>query len=523
MTDAVKHVSPADVDERLAAVVGNASAIQAIASAVEGTLGPKGLNCMLVDRYGDVTVTNDGSTILAKVDVSHPAARMLIHTARAQDAQVGDGTTTATILAAALIAEGVKNVSRGVPVTKVIEGIRAGVECAVRTYQEMSVPVRSLKDPNLFHAAHIAGRERPQVAELIVRAARLVGRQKLLDPGYKLRDAVVAKEGAQNQVVRGVIVDKERLNKQMPRERLDCKVLVVDDALEPEQVDEEALATEAGFRRSQELREEFLCGLGRLVELGVGLVVVDRGVHDLAEEVLTDAQVMVVRRVTRKDITRVLEHTGAKAAKRSSLYKSKEELIPSLGHAQRVYEDEHLQHVRIEGGGGKPVASILIGAATREVRDEQQRIAEDAAAALQACVQAGYVPGGGAAEIAALRRVQQVRERTQGMASYGVDCVIEALKRPLAQMVANAGYNPLEKVETVIAAQAAQNSDRLAVEFGAGEVTDMVAVGVIDPTLVKVYALQAAGEIAEAILRINTVIRKRDEKSTNASSQAGGT
>jgi len=511
MSGEVKHVAPIEVDERLAALLANASAVRAIASAVEGTLGPKGLNCMLVDRLGDVTVTNDGSTILSKIDVSHPAARMVINTAKAQEVEVGDGTTTTTILANALIAEGVSHASRGVPVTRIIEGMRAGLARAVAVLREKSVAISDLDDPVLRQVAIIAGREQEDLADLALEAARLLGAEKLREEAFRLAEWVVAKEGAQSQVLPGLVIEKERLSRQMPREVKPARILVVDDALEPEEVEEEALGTEAGFQRYLALREAFREDLQRLVGLGVRVVVVHKGVDSLAEEILTEAGVMVVRRVSSRDIAAIAEHTGARPIKRHGLRKEASDLRKAVGRARRVYEDERLEHLRILGGRGAPAATMLVGAATAAVKEERQRIAQDAASAVQQAVRGGIVAGGGAAELSAIPEVERVREQLSGMAAYGADCVIEALRRPLRQIVANAGFNPLEKLGDVLAARAAGNRDSLGIDCDTGQVADMMAAGVVDATTVKVYAIEAAGEIAEAILRINTIIRKREE------------
>ena len=188
--------------------------------------------------------------------------------------------------------------------------------------------------------------------------------------------------------------------------------------------------------------------------------------------------------------------------------------LEAYGYAARVAEDERHGHIRITGGGGESTATIIVSAATAEVRQERLRIAEDAAAAVQAALQGGLLPGGGAAEIAALPAVLAARKGATGMAAYGLDCVSEALKRPLAQIVANAGYNPLEKVEEVVAQ--AQPGAAIGVDCDTGETADMLALGVVDAAPVKLYALQAAGEIATAVLRIATVIRRRDERPDEA-------
>lgn len=502
----------AEVDERLAALVTNANAIRAIASAVEGTLGPKGLDTMLVDKFGEVVITNDGVTILTQMEANHPAARMLINIARAQQEEIGDGTTTATVMAGAMVGTGVEQVSRGVPVVKIIEGLRVGLKRGLELMREKAQPVVNLDQPVVRQVALVAGRGHEDIADLVVKAARLIGKEKLYESSFKFSDTVLAEESAENQVFMGVIINKERMNRQMPGELENAKVLIIDDALEPEEIEDEALATESGFARYMELRNQFRENIHKIVEMQVGLVLVDRGVDDVAEEILTDEGIMVVQRIADKELRRAAEHTGARMVKRSGLKKSDDQLQQCLGRAKRVYNDEKLEQLWIYEGAGKPMATVVVGAATKEVVGERERIAKDAAAAIQSAVKGGVVPGGGALEIYVAGEIEKMRAGVRGMAAYGVDCIVEALKRPLAQIVANAGFNPLEKVGDVMAAQVETNNDFLAIDCDTGQVCDMFQSGVVDPLLVKTYAYQAAGEIAEAILRIDTIIKKKEEK-----------
>lgn len=499
------------MDESLAALMTNAAAVRAIAAAVQGTIGPKGLDTMLVDRFGEVIITNDGVTILDKMDVNHPAARMVINIAKAQQHEVGDGTTTATIMAGALVNEGVAQVLRGVPVARVIEGIRLGIAAAQTELTKRARHFKDLKDSRVSSIAMIAGRDNADIADLVVKAARLIGREKLLEPGYKLSEIIVAEENARNEVFLGVIVDKERMTKEMPEQVEQATLLIIDDALEPEELENEALSTEAGFRRYRELQDEFETNVGKIVEAGVNVVFTDRGVHARAEEILSDARILVVQRVPANELRRAAEHVGARMIKRTGLKKDLAELKKMTGFAEKVYEDEKLEHIRIMGGRGKPAATILVGAATKEVVGERQRIAKDAASSVQAAVRGGFVAGGGAVEVAMARAIEKSRGSLKGMSAYGLDCVVNALKRPLAQIVENAGYNPLEKVENIVAAQNDAKSDALGIDCETGEICDMVKMGVIDPAPVKLHALKAAGEVATAILRIDTIIRKKDE------------
>lgn len=503
--------SGAEVDERLAALLTNANAVRAITTAVEGTIGPKGLDTMLVDRFGEVIITNDGVTILDKMDVNHPAAKMLINIAKAQQAEVGDGTTTATIMAGGLVAEGVNQVLRGVPVAKVIEGVKFGIARALDEVGRRGRQIADAHDPILRSIAMIAGREHEDIADLVVKATELIGRDKLIEHNFKLSDIITAEEGAGNEVFMGVIVDKERMNKEMPEVLDNAKLLLIDDALEPEEVEDEALSTETGFKRYIDFQDEFKKNVQKIVDLGIKVVLVDRGVHDAAEEILTDAGVMVLQRVSAKDLRRVAEHAGARMIKRTGLKKELADLEKYIGFAEKIYEDEKLEQVRILGGKGKPMATILVGAATEEVVGERERIAKDAASSVQAAVKGGYVPGGGSIEIAIAREVEKTRDQLKGMAAYGVDCVANALRRPLSQIVENAGYNHLEKLEQVIAAQHRQNIDSLGIDCDTGEVADMLERGVIDPAPVKLHAIKAAGEVAVAILRIDTIIKKKEE------------
>jgi archaeal chaperonin len=505
------HVHPDKGEDSLSALQMNANAVKAVAAAVASTLGPKGLDTMLVNSKNEVIVTNDGVTILDRMEVSHPAARMIVNVAKAQQAEVGDGTTTATLLAAALVDEGVKQVARGVPVAKVIEGIQRGVRFALHKIQEKARHIYELDDEWLQRIAFTASRENEDITLAVIEAAHLVGREKLLEKHFKLSNCVVAHPRAESNVFSGILLNKSRMNQQMPQRLERINVLVLADSLKPEEVEEEARGTDAGFAKQEQLKEEFYVALEHLIHLRAGLIVTSGEVDVYAEEVLTDAGMMIVQGVTRDDLIKVAEHTGARPIKRSGLRKPPEELENLLGFAAEVEDDEVLERLRISGGRGKPFATIVIGAATEEVVEERERICKDAASAVQAAVQGGFVPGGGAIELALAREVEKFRDTVQGMERFGVSAVAEALQRPMSQVVANAGFNPLEKIEAVKALQLKRQSDSLGIDCDRGSVADMIDMGVVDPLPVKAHALRAAGEVATAILRIHTVVKMKDD------------
>lgn len=488
----------------------NASAVRAVMSAVENTIGPKGLDTMLVDQFGEVIITNDGMTILNQMEVAHPIAKMVINAVKAQQEAAGDGTTTTALLAGELVLSGLEQMMKGVPVAQVIEGMRKGIETACQLIEAEAVKIDYRDYDRLFDVALVAGREYHDIAQLIVSAVQMIGEEKLLEESFKFSDVVKAVEGADNEVFLGVLVERERLNEEMPREVMeDVAVLVIDDALEAEALENEAMATESGFRHYLETKASFKNNIEKIIASGVRAVFVDRGVNETAEEMLSDAGIMVVSRVPNKTLRLLTEHSGARMIKRTGLNRSLEELKKNLGRVDAVIFDEKLKQVKVIGGSGKAMATVLVSAATNEIVGERERIAKDAAASVQMAVREGMVAGGGACELAVARLLEKTKEAAAGMTAFGVECVINALKRPFMHIVSNAGFNPLEKLGDVSRAQVKENNNHLSINCDSGVIEDLLQKGVVDPAYVKSHALKVAGEVAEAILRINIIIKRK--------------
>jgi chaperonin GroEL (HSP60 family) len=295
----------------------------------------------------------------------------------------------------------------------------------------------------------------------------------------------------------------------MPRQTGPTRILIFDDALEPLRVDGEALGTEMGYAQQLRYDQEFSANLCKLAKLGVTAIFTDRAICDRAEEILNDLAIIGVQRVARHEWRRLAELAGACPLKRSALSKPEPELLKLSGFVAGIQVDERLKNLQILAPQEHPFVTILVGANTKEVVAERERIAKDAAAAVQAAVQGGVVPGGGSVELGLARQLCQ--NQLPGMASYGYNCVIEALKRPLTQICVNSGFNPLEKVEAVWAQQAIQDSCAIGVNCDNGALADMTELGIWDPYFVKQHAIQSAGEVSQAILRINTIIKMKVE------------
>ncbi|MEA1960344.1 MAG: TCP-1/cpn60 chaperonin family protein [Bacillota bacterium] len=505
-----KPITNNEVDDKFQTLLSNAAAARVISQTIEGTIGPRGLDIMMVDRTGDVVISNDGVTILRLMEVNHPVARMIINAARSQQVEVGDGTTTSTIWAGSLVAEGANQVLKGVPVTQVIQGIKTGVEAAVELIEEHSLAIHSMEDKLLFDVACIAGRGEQDLAGLVIQGASLLGKEKLLNPDYRFADAVIAREGVENQVLEGIFINKVPMNKEMPRVMDNCKILLIDDALAPDEVDREARGTEAGFKYYIQNKEKFENKLRAICQMGVNVILTDRSIDDLAEQRLTDAGIVAIQRVPMKEMDKIALYTDARKIKRAGLNRESEVIAGCLGNAQRLEVNDKNGYSQILGGIGEPHATILIGAATEEVVDERERIAFDAASAVQAALKNGVVPGGGAIEIWVANQLEQIARDVKGMAAYGVICVKEALLRPFSCIASNAGFNPLEKLSAITAEQMRQEKDSIAMNCDDGTLCDSVEKGVVDPVLVKIHALKAASEVATAILKINTIVKMKE-------------
>jgi chaperonin GroEL (HSP60 family) len=503
-------VDEQEVHQEFAALLNNAEAIRAVTEAVEGTLGPKGLDCMLVDGYGGLIITNDGVTILKTMDLNHPAARILMSAVEFQEEQVGDGTTTAAIVAGTLVLEGVNQVLKGVPPIKVIEGMKVGIDRALCLLEMMVLPISDLKSCLLGQLALVAARGQHDLAALVMDGARLLGEQLLRQPGFKLSEQVMAVTGPESELLQGTIIHREPLNITMADRYGPGRILILDDALEPPGIDSEALGTEIGITRWLQGETELQTNLEKLVDLGIIAVFTDRSISDNAADRLTQLGILGVSSIARQEWQRLAELSGACPIKRGSLVRSVPELRKVTGEVSGIEVNRASKFLKIFGTPTSKMVTILVGAHTKEVLYERERITKDAAGAVQAAWLGGIVSGGGSAELGITRRM--AKETIGGMSQYGYDCVIQALRRPLCQICRNAGFNSLEKVVQVLAAQEEHDSDTYGIDCDTGLVEDLAAAGIWDPYFVKMAALRSAGEVAEAILRIQMIIKMKEAK-----------
>jgi chaperonin GroEL (HSP60 family) len=283
-------------------------------------------------------------------------------------------------------------------------------------------------------------------------------------------------------------------------------VLVIADALEPESLDPQALGTESGFNQYLAAQNRFREALQNLSGRGIVVLLAEKSIDPVALDVLNQLGVLAFERVSRRDWQRICRFTGATPITRTALASKN---LP-LGKAQARYSGEQARLLFTEGAG-EPTVTLQVGAISDEVLAENVRVTTDSCGAVQAALRMGIVAGGGAAEVACRPAVQELLEQTQTLERFGIQSVLEALSRPLEQMLSNAGYAPLEKIAQVLAQQQIEQNPHLGIDQETGNITDLWKLGILDPTEVKIHALRVACEIAGRVLRIQTIVRKREE------------
>lgn len=499
-----------ETDERLSALITNASAIRTIAGAIENTIGPKGMDTMLVDSAGNIIVTNAGVTILDSMEVTHPAARMLISIARNQHRQAGDGTTTATIMAGTLVTEGLNHIMRGVPAGRVIDGITKAIDECLCVLKEKTVKIDGFEDPLLRRAVMIAGRGDKSIADFVIELAKRTGETKIKDRAFKLSDRIISISGAESELFEGLVIKKRRKSTLMPVELKKVKAIIFNDAVMPEEISENAMRTEAGFAAHRAYQEEFRRNLLKIKNLGIKLVLSSKSIDPFAEEFFTANDIMVVTRILEKQLADICEFTGGKQLRRNALERNEAEIEKSLGFIESIEEDVRYGILKMSGGKGIHISTFIQGASTEEITYERERIAQDACASLKSAFNEGVVAGGGAFELSLIPILKSKRDCIKDLSAYGVDCVIEALKRPMSQITSNAGFNPLEKLELALGTHK-EKPGNWGIDCDTGELTDMFEKGVLDPAIVKRHTLISAKEISQSILRINTIIRMKNQ------------
>ncbi|MCS7126754.1 MAG: TCP-1/cpn60 chaperonin family protein [Aigarchaeota archaeon] len=504
----------------------NIAAAKIISEIVKTTLGPKGMDKILVDSIGDVIVTNDGATILEKMDVEHPAAKMIIEVAKTQDSTVGDGTTTAVVLAGELLKHAEELIEQKIHPSTVISGYKKSLDIALEELKKVGRPVKledketlkkivmtALASKSLgFATDHIASLAIDSVLRVVEdRDGKLVADKDSIQIVKKIGKSLL-----ESQLVHGIIVDKEVVHPAMPKRVVNAKIALISAPFEIEKTE---FSAEIRIRDPLKIKE-FLDEetrilkemVDKVVAVGANVVFCQKGIDDLAQFFLAKAGILAVRRVKASDMEKLAKATGAKIVTNFEDLTEKDLGRAGLVEEVKIGED---RMVFVQECPNPKAVSVLIRAGLERQLDEAERAFNDAIMNMITLVSnLNYVPGGGAIEETLALRIRREASKYPGREQLAMMAFAEALESIPRTLAENAGLEPVE-ILTELRAKHEKDGHGYGIEVFSGKVVDMYSQGVLEPVKVKEQALKSSFEAAAMILRIDDVIaasRKREEK-----------
>ena len=499
----------------------NIMAAKIIAEAVRTTLGPRGMDKMLVDTLGDVVITNDGATILDEMDVEHPAAKMLVEVAKTQDEEVGDGTTSAVVLAGELLAQAEELLDQDVHATVIIKGYRMAQAKALEILDKIAKPVDSEDVKVLSNIAITAmtgkGAEvaRDELAELAVKGVKLVaekvnGKYEVDIDHVKLEK----KEGGamtDSQLIHGILIDKERVHPSMPKRVQNAKIALVNQAFEIEKTETDAKINITSPDQLREFLEEEENMLKKMVdkvrETGANVLLCQKGIDDMAQHYLAKAGIVAARRVKESDMEKLSRATGGKVVM-SLKELSKDDLgMAGLVEERKIAGDEM---IFVENCKNPKAVTILVRGGTEHVVDEIERALHDAVCVVAQVLQhPKIVAGGGSSEIAICRELDEYAKTVGGREGLAVEAFSKAVKAIPRALGENAGLDPIDTMQDLVAASADKGS-AMGLDVLSGKIKDMYKQNVVEAWSVKSQAIKSACDATMMILRIDDVIASKE-------------
>lgn len=495
----------------------NIAAAIAVADAVKTTLGPKGMDKMLVDSIGDIVITNDGVTILDEMEIEHPAAKMMVEVAKTQNEEVGDGTTTAVIVAGALLKKAEDLLDQNIHPTVITRGFKMAREEALKILNEIAQPV-TLNDEDLLKKIALTSmsgksmeRASPVLADIVVKAIREVAVEEngkvSIDTDDVKREKKHGGSVEETELVRGIVIDKEIAHPGMPKKIENAKIALLDVALEIKETETDAQIRITAPDQMQAFVDQEQRMLKSMVEKvaasGANVLLCQKGIDDVAQHYLSKHGILAARRVKKSDMDALAKATGARCVT------SLDDLTPAdLGFAKVVEEKkiggEEMTFVR-DCKDPKAV-TILVRGSTEHVVDEVDRSVEDAIGAVASAVEVGKIVGGaGAPEEEVARRIRKFAEKFSGREQLAILAFADALEIVPRALAENAGLDP---IDVLVELRAAHEKGRATagINIDTGKVEDAYSFGVVEPLKVKTQAINSASEAAEMILRIDDII-----------------
>lgn len=503
----------------------NITAAKVLAGIVRTTLGPKGMDKMLVNSMGDVTVTNDGATIMSEMDIAQPAARMLVETAKKQEEIVGDGTTSVVVIAGELLAKAEELLDDGIATSVVVKGFRNATDKAVELLEGIAVDADDKETLKKVAITAMSGKgsdyAKEHLADLVVEAALRIKEDGKSDIENINIQRVSGDSVEDSFLAEGIVIDKAPVSKAMPKDIEDAKIAIMKYPIELKEINTDTkidITSPEQFESFLNNEEEMIKDLvDQVVASGANVLFCQKGIDDMAEHYLKKAGIMTYKRVKKSDIERIAKATGAK------LVTDIEDLTADkLGSAGHVYLDKIFDHelTFIEECENPKASSIVLRGSTRYVTEQIARALDDALGVVAATIEEGKVLiGGGACEIDLIKQLREYGETVSGREQLAILKYAEALEVIPRTLIENAGLDTINLIADLKAAH--EDSNLIGINVFDGKVVDMKEAGVIEPLRVKIQALQSAGAASEMILRIDDMIAARNALNSTGPDESG--
>lgn len=497
----------------------NILAARMVAEMIKTTLGPKGMDKMLVSPTNEITVTNDGVTILEEMQIEHPAAKMMVDIAKTQDMEVGDGTTTVVMIAGKLLENAERLLDQKIHPTVIVKGYKMAAEKSQEILNEISLRINPEDEEILKQIAMTAmtgkGAEssRERFAEIIVRAVKQIQNNDKID----LNDIKIEKskgEGiADTELISGIVLDKEKVSNDMPSRIANAKIVLIDFPLELKNPE---IDTKISISSPEQL-QGFLSQEERIIkemikkvqDTGANVVFCQKGIDDFAQYLLSKARIYACRRVARSDMEKLAKATGGK------IVSNLNELSPSeLGNSDIVEEVKHGNDILtyVKGCRNPKALTILIHGGTSHIIDEIERAFKDGLGVVSSSLRTRLVvPGGGAIEIELAKRLREFGQSLSGREQLAIEEFASALEFIPVTLAENAGLDPID-ILTELKSKHDSGERNAGLNLFTNKIENVLEARIVEPYQIKTQAINSATEVATMILRIDDVIASSGDK-----------
>jgi thermosome len=495
----------------------NIEAAKIVAETVKSSLGPKGMDKMLVDSFGDVTITSDGRTILDEMDIQHPAAKMMVEVAKTQDNEAGDGTTTAVIISGELLNKAQELVEKNVHPTIIIDGYKKASEKALEVLEKIAILVDLNSSDYLKKvaitsmASKLVAEHKEYLADLAVKAILAVAEKDGDKYKADVEDVKVEKKPGESTrdttLIQGIVLDKEVAHSGMPKRVEKAKIALLDCPLEIEKTEFDAKINiespeqmEAFLKQEEDMLRDMV---DKIVKAGADVVLCEKGIDDMAQHFLARKGILAVRRNKKSDMEKLAKATGGKIVSNLDSMTSADLGYAALVEERKIGEDKM---TFIEGCKHPRAVTILIRGGTQRIVDEAERSVHDALCVVRDVVEEPKViAGGGSPELEVSRMLKKYAETLPGREQLAVRAFAEALETIPTTLTENAGLDPID-ILSELRSRHEKGETWAGIEVNSGKAQDMSKAGVFEPLAVKKQIIKSGTEASTMILKIDDVI-----------------